>query len=487
MQNNIRNLSLLLIVCLASLTVFNSCRTQKKATSNTKQETTTDKNMGEMPEDPPKTTNERGCEMYGGDEKKAKVALSLYREDFKSGNYESALPNWEYVFTKAPGLREQTFKDGDVMFKKMLDEASTPAKKKEIFDQLMAIYDQRAICWGKSAFLSGKKAYAYYKYYPEEEDVIFDFAEKSVLNGGNETPASQLQMYFRYLLKRLKDQKINKDELTESFEVIDGIIQHNLANGDTKTIADYEKAQEEIQPAYENLIGIMTTSKVTIASCSDAKGHFLPKYEADKNNLDNIKGLFGYMLKYKCYDDPVFLEVTQKYNELEPKASRLKIQGNIYRKKGDVSNALKYYQLSFEQETDNIKKAKLKMLMANMAAYEQANKDFPTAREHALEAAQLNPNWGKPYILIGRMYAGSGKLCGPGTGFESQKVLWPAMDMWNKAKQVDPASADEAQKYINQYYQYLPEKKDLFQRGISVGQAYSIKCWIGGTSKARVK
>ena len=125
--------------------------------------------------------------------------------------------------------------------------------------------------------------------------------------------------------------------------------------------------------------------------------------------------------------------------------------------------------------------------MATMTAYDLPGKDFSTARKHALEAANLNPNWGKPYILIGRMYAGSGRLCGPGTGFESQKVLWPAMDMWNKAKKIDPSSADEAQKYINQYYQYMPEKKDLFQRSITPGTSYNIGCWIGGTSIARGK
>ncbi len=476
------NQSILLVSTLIFFSfVLGGCSSQKKATTETKKETPTEEYVEE---DAPKTTNDRDCEMYGEKGKKtALTALTLYREDFKAKLYDAALPNWEYVYTNAPGLREQTFKDGDVMLKDLIDKETDPAKKKELFDRMMEISDQRAICWGKSAFLSGKKAYSYYKYYPEEEDKIFDFAEKSVLNGGNETPASQLKLYFRYVLKRLKDQKLNKDELSEAYNNIKTIIDHNLESGNS----EYQDALDEIQPTYENLIDVLNPTTVSIKSCAEAKDYYGTKFNENQEDLTNIKKLYSAFLNFKCYDDPMFLQVTDKYNQLEPKASRLKTQGNIYRKQKDYAKALEFYQKAFDVESDNFKKAKIKMLMATMTAYDLPGKDFPTARKHALEAASLNPNWGKPYILIGRMYAGSGKLCGPGTGFESQKVLWPAMDMWNKAKRIDPSSADEAQKYINQYYQYMPEKKDLFVRSITPGSSYSIGCWIGGTSIARGK
>ena len=480
------NLSLMAIIAMTvlSMMVF-SCSSQKKVVAD---QTPIEE---EMPEAPEKTTNERGCEMYGGNKERALTAYSLYREDFKNGYYDKAMENWEYIFENAPGLREQTFKDGDVMFKKMIDEETDPAKKKALFDKLMDIYDQRAICWGESAFLSGKKAFAYYKYYPEEEDLIFDFAEKAVINGGNETPASQVQMYWRYLIKRLKAQKINKDELTEAYELIKGIIDHNLENGDEKDKKSYQDVLDEIQPAYESIIDVYAGAaavKCEINNCQEVKDCVEPRYRENTEDLNNVKLLFAYMLKFKCYDDPLFFEVTQKYSTLEPKASTLKILGNIYRKRKDLPMALDYYQQSFDLETDNAKKAKLKMSMAGIVAYELPGKDFAKAREHALEAAKLNPSSGEPYILIGRMYAASGKLCGPGTGFKSQRVLWPAFDMWNKAKQIDPSSADKAQQYINNYYQYLPERKDLFLKDIEVGSMYPFNdCWIGGSYRARVK
>ncbi len=471
-----------LTLLLSAILFLNSCKTQKAATTNETVESTE-----EVPEEPIITVNERGCEKFAGDEKKAKIAFSLFHEDVAAGLYDNALPNWEYVFENTPGLTEFTFIDGEKIFKKKLDEATDPTEKKQHFDRLMEVYDQRAICYGKSAHLSGKKAFAFDKYYPEEEDIIFDFAEKSVLNGGNDAKASQLQIYWRYLIKRLKKQQINKDELTEAYDTISQVISYNLENGNAETISQYSKAQDEIQSGYDSLIEALTPETITITNCQEVVDYMQPKYLENPNDLNVVKRFFGGFLKFKCYTNPLFKEVTEKYNELEPKASTSKILGNIARKNKNYDQALSYYQTAFSSETDNAKKAKIKMTMANMVAYETGKKDFTNARKHAREAADLNPNWGEPYILIGRMYAASGKLCGPGTGFESQKVLWPAMDMWNKAKRTDPASADLAQKYINEYYQYMPTMKDLFQRGISVGDDYSIGCWIGGTVKARAK
>ena len=76
------------------------------------------------------------------------------------------------------------------------------------------------------------------------------------------------------------------------------------------------------------------------------------------------------------------------------------------------------------------------------------------------------------------LYASSGPLCGPGTGFDSQIVVWVALDMWNKAKSLDPAAAPEANKFIRRYAQYMPNKEDIFIRGLKEGGTFKVPCWI---------
>ena len=109
------------------------------------------------------------------------------------------------------------------------------------------------------------------------------------------------------------------------------------------------------------------------------------------------------------------------------------------------------------------------------------------ARTYALKAAELNPGWGKPYIFIGELYASSGPLCGSGRGWNSQVVTWAATDVWQKAKDIDPSVAAEADKNINNYAQYYPMKNEGFMKGIMQGQSYKIGCWIGTTTKARFR
>ena len=111
-------------------------------------------------------------------------------------------------------------------------------------------------------------------------------------------------------------------------------------------------------------------------------------------------------------------------------------------------------------------------------------KNFPKSRKYALESAKQNPSSGEPYLIIGKLYASSGPLCGPGTGWDSQVVTWPAIDMWDRAKK-DPAVAAEAKKLIATYKQYMPKKEDIFQRSINAGDSFTVGCWIQAKTKVR--
>ncbi|MGB1248266.1 MAG: hypothetical protein ACPG4Z_05230, partial [Chitinophagales bacterium] len=121
----------------------------------------------------------------------------------------------------------------------------------------------------------------------------------------------------------------------------------------------------------------------------------------------------------------------------------------------------------------------------NVADMYRKKGDYSTSRSYAYKAAELKTGWGAPYVLIGRLYASSGSRCGEGTGWDSQVVVWAAIDMWNKAKSIDAGVATEAQNLINQYYAYMPTKSEIFMRNLNVGNSYSVPCWIGATTTIR--
>lgn len=123
----------------------------------------------------------------------------------------------------------------------------------------------------------------------------------------------------------------------------------------------------------------------------------------------------------------------------------------------------------------------------NIAKILKSQGKFSQSRTYAYKAAEYRSDWGAPYMLIGDLYASSGSLCGSGTGFESQVVVWVAIDKYYKAKSVDPGVADDANAQIAKYSQYMPSITDLFDRGIDEGSTYTVGCWINEATTVRGK
>ncbi len=435
----------------------------------------------EMPkEEKPWATkeNKNGCLMYGEDSVKAVQSISLYRSVFKNGDYQSCLNDWTYVYENAPGLREQTFKDGEQIYKKFFEDATDPTEKKKNFDKLMEIYDQRAICWGKSAFLTGKKGLAYAKYYPEEKAKIQDFLSKAIDNGGNETSYTVLKPYFQMMAKKYAAKEIKGEEIQEIYDKIISIAQHNVENNEKKK-DKFQKVIDDIQPIYSKIAD--KEEKDGVSDCASAKEYYGVKYAENPNDPVVLAKYYRALTKFRCTADPVFLDVAIKFNEMEPSAGKCKFIARSYKKSEDYVNAEMFYNKAIELETNNAKKAEIKMEVTNMYAYNK--KDKSTALKMAREVAELRPDWGAPWILIGNIYAGRARNC---EGFDARMAVCVAMDMWGKAKRVDPASANKAQESMNKYYGSLPEKKELFQRGLSVGSSYTVPC-LGVTTTVRHK
>ena len=159
---------------------------------------------------------------------------------------------------------------------------------------------------------------------------------------------------------------------------------------------------------------------------------------------------------------------------------------NIYIKYKQYDTAIALYQNALAVETDTTKKGDLNYYLAFM---KYAKEDFTAARDYAKEAIKYDSTNSRAYNLIAIMYLSSGPLCGPGTGFQSQIVLWPAFDYFNKviALNNDTEIVAEAKKYIADYTQYLPTKADIQTRKLKVGDSYTVKCWINEVTSVKIK
>jgi tetratricopeptide (TPR) repeat protein len=108
---------------------------------------------------------------------------------------------------------------------------------------------------------------------------------------------------------------------------------------------------------------------------------------------------------------------------------------------------------------------------------------YSKAREAARNSLEFNPNNGKPYILIGKLYAGSNVFDDP---VLKKTVYWVAVDKFQKARQVDPSCADEAADLIRRYSPHFPSKDDIFFKPeLQEGKSFFVGGWISESTICR--
>ena len=105
------------------------------------------------------------------------------------------------------------------------------------------------------------------------------------------------------------------------------------------------------------------------------------------------------------------------------------------------------------------------------------------ARKTALEAASLNPKWGRPYMLIGDMYGSTARNCGD--SWNQRLAILAAMDKYSHARSIDPEVAEEANDKLSRYRGSMPSQDEGFMRGLKEGQTVDVGCWIGEKVKVR--
>ena len=124
------------------------------------------------------------------------------------------------------------------------------------------------------------------------------------------------------------------------------------------------------------------------------------------------------------------------------------------------------------------------MLSISGILYRKQGK-YAEARQAALKATELRPDWGAPYLLIGDIYLGTARNCGDEWG--SRLAVLAAIDKYQMARSVDPVSEVDANERISRIASAMPDKTEGFMRGVNEGAVMKVPCWIDETVKIRYK
>lgn len=439
------------------------------------------------------TMGKAGCETfanYSSPDEATKMHV-LYRDYVKTKKYDEALPLWKKAYASAPAANGNTavvYKDGVKIYKHLYENAANDADKAKHQAKILELYDAHINCYGKdeNTILAKKIRSLYYDF--EDKSNILALGKRALEVGGTDISPAVFYAYADVAATSFMAEKLSKAEAIDIYNKLNKAAMHNMANAkDEQTKENYRKAWEDASGRYE-LIGAYVFDCQRYVDMYQAEFDANPSQQAAVDLVPklSVKGCSKtnafYAKVYKMAYPPRVVTTTTTTRPTTTTSSGGGTAG--------MSSAEKvaYYEGKLaDASIADSKKFSYALNAANIAYSKLGQKS--KGRSLARKAASYNPGSAKPYLVIGKIYAGSGKDCGPGTGFDSQRVVWPAIDQWKKAVRTEPGSqaASDAQDLINKYNAYLPSCEDVFMLGKKNGDSYTVPCWINETTTVRCK
>lgn len=421
------------------------------------------------------------------DSKAGQAALDahvIYRDYIKSEAYDKAMPYWRQAYEDAPaadGKRQTHFEDGVDIYEHLMAQTDNEAHKLRYLDTIFRIYDHLGQCYqvDQPGYVDARKAFdLYYKHRSlVDNQTVYEHFTRALDAYGLDSPAFIVNPFTALLVEMYTNGEISQEEARNRAEMILEVTNLHLDDKEEGWPIVLSYAPSRLED-FETVRGFY--------GCDYYVDNYYVDVNQDSVDCEELVLIISRLLWGGC--DKESEEVSSLYESYRANCRITTVDQQLANarqalEEGRYSDAISHYEEYLKDKQDPEILAKYNLRIANI--YYGHLKQFSKARQFAYEALKHKPNWGEPYIVIGKLYASSGPLCGPGRGWDSQIVTWPAIDKFVKAKSVDPSVAAEANKWIRYYERFMPSIEDIFQRQLQEGQSFRVECWIQETTTIR--
>jgi|TARA_B100001093_G_scaffold518179_1_gene602145 tetratricopeptide (TPR) repeat protein len=424
--------------------------------------------------------------------------LSIFAEYYKVKNYDSAYEPWMKVRQECPKINAAIYSYG----KRMLDhfiKTSDGEQKITYQNDLIKLYDEWLVNFPElrgrkiiGEIISNKAQAMLDNKFASKSEIYKVFDEAYNKDRSSFDDPKPLYNYFKTYYELYKSNidgvtissVFNKyEDISERFEeVIDGyskqldVILKKEESG--QTLSSREKSNKRAYGINSNASVIYLNNLNAIIAKESTCENLIPLYRKNLDeNKDNpvwLNRAASRMDSKDCSDDPLFVELVELLHNLNPSANSAYYLGLLNDKKGNINEALKFYNESIGLETDNIKKARI---LYKIATKFKKSNQFSKSRNYARKALDFQPSMGSAYLLIANLYASSANNCG-NSQFEKRAVYWLAAKEARKAASVDARVKRIAERTAESYEGRAPSKTDIFTEA-NAGVVIKFNCWIG--------
>jgi tetratricopeptide (TPR) repeat protein len=387
------------------------------------------------------------------DQQQMAMHYSLYYEDFKNENWESAVENLRWILQNAP---------------------SFPRNNDRNFERATEIYREIGVLQEDEALQ---------RTYLDSALMIFDTAVTTLQ--GIEAEVDE----FEWALEKGKFIQENADYLPDLQDQIADqyMIAYNLEPERLQAyylnyiIADYVRAEEkdaavtfleelEVARGTEaEIVQLLDQWRATLFTSPQERYDFISsKLELTPDDAELILEKFELAMDLEYRDD--VYELANRVLELDPTEKTYRLVGKMKLDDGEAQEAYELFERALElAETADARRD----IYFNMGIGQQQMGRLSRARTHFRQSIQQDDTFGQAYMAIGDLYVTAVAECGSFER-EDRAVYWLVTDYYDRARSVDPSVAAAAQRKSRQYRAYYPDQEALFFKGWTPGQRYQI-------------
>lgn len=419
----------------------------------------------------------------GEDSVRCITNISLFIPYAKAGNYKDAYEFWKIVYNECPAATKDIYLYGVRILAWEIANEKDAAKKAALINDLMAVYDKRVKYFGDDNkygkdWIVARKVQDYLQYMGESADynTVYNWLNEIVGQYGEKTESLGASLFAFSSLKRMQADPNLKEQYIQDYIKVAAILDAQLkaAAGNEKEIAALTTYKSAADNGFANS---------GAADCETLQNMYTNKVEENKADIAYLKDVISLLRRVRCQDIEAYFAASGYVYAKEPTAESAIGIGKQAVKKKDYDTAIKYFEEAANLETDNNAKADDYYMVA-LLTFEQNS--YSKARQYCQKAIEANPNYGAAYLLIGKMYAATAKSVYPDDGVLARTVYYAALDKFEKAKQVDPSCAEEANSLINAYRAHLPSTEEVFMHPeLEKGKSITIGGWIGERTTVR--
>ena len=409
----------------------------------------------------------------GPDENEILRNYSLYWENLRNENFESAAPRLRWILEHAPTAP----RDDDRNYRRAVDLYKGLAENSEDNDERIAYLDSAAVMLATSQAKLDEKGVGYdeYRWEMRKGRFLQEYgSELESIPENLENAPSHYENAFRLDPERIDVYFVNV------------IIEEYLDRGDPEEAIAFMSYAEEVRGDDEEVMSIVNSERDRIF---DRNPRALMSYlegVVEDNPEDNESVIMLFELYVDRGEFSKANELAEELIDRDPPAEVLLAIANLRIEDGESEAAIEMYERAEEEGATFSSQDHYNMGRAKKDMGQLSN-----ARTHYRNAIDEDDSFVDAYIAIGDLYVDAVSECaGSEMGRSDRAVYWAAVDQFEEAVSVAGGSDSRAESKINTYQDYFPRSEDIFYRDDwTEGESYTIDSgcysWINETTVVR--